>query len=194
MPSSSGTFTHYTGSLTSLSSESPGLRFFAAYISAIDALDRTSAEAARLLNLVSPDVKFITKSGNKDEPVGLTQIQTMFGMRSTMLSKFSHSDNDVAVSELVNNQGGIALVCETISVQVIPDSKLLWHVANDYFRSVFKNDTKEEEVRASELLMLKLEAAPDEKGIGGWWATEVKAYLDTSAIQAKAMSLMGKRD
>jgi hypothetical protein len=57
-------------------------------------------------------------------------------------------------------------------------------------RSVFKNDPKQEEVRVSELLILKLEDAPDGKGIGGWWATEVKAYLDTSAIQAKAMSLV----
>jgi hypothetical protein len=117
MSSSSGIFTKYTGPLTSIpSTSSPGLHFFAAYISATDALDRTSTEASKLLDLVSPNVTFSTKCGDKDEPVGLAKIQEMFAFRQTMLSKFSHTDDDVSISDLVNEQREMTLFCETVSV------------------------------------------------------------------------------
>jgi hypothetical protein len=58
------------------------------------------------------------------------------------------------------------------------------------YRTVFKTDPKKEEVKVAECLVVKLEPAPEGKGVGGLWATEIRAYMDFGAIQTKGKELM----
>jgi hypothetical protein len=42
--------------------------------------------------------------------------------------------------------------------------------------------------------MLKLDKANEGKGIDGYWATELKVYMDAGAVMAKAKIVMGKKN
>jgi hypothetical protein len=57
-------------------------------------------------------------------------------------------------------------------------------------RTVFKADPKKEEVKVAECVVLKLEPAPEGKGVAGLWATELRVYMDFGAIHMKGKELM----
>jgi hypothetical protein len=56
--------------------------------------------------------------------------------------------------------------------------------------TVFKADSKKEEVKVAECLVVKLEKAPEGKGEAGLWATELRVYIDFGAIHMKGKELM----
>lgn len=57
-------------------------------------------------------------------------------------------------------------------------------------RTVFKADPKKEEVKVAECLVVKLEKAPEGKGVAGLWANEPRGYLDFGAIHMKGKEFM----
>lgn len=57
-------------------------------------------------------------------------------------------------------------------------------------RTLFKADPKKEEVKVAECVVVKLEPAPEGKGVAGLWATELRIYMDFGAIHMKGKELM----
>lgn len=57
---------------------------------------------------------------------------------------------------------------------------------------MFKEDEEKEEVKVHELLLLKLDKADDGHGIGGYWVTELKVYMNAAPVLAKAKNVMEK--
>jgi hypothetical protein len=51
---------------------------------------------------------------------------------------------------------------------------------------------EKEEVKVHELLLVTLDKAKHGQGIGGYWATELKVYMEAGAVTAKAKMIMGK--
>jgi hypothetical protein len=109
-----GTFTSYTGPLASIPLHaSPGLAFLAAYLPAIDALDRSSDTAKQLDSLLAPDAVFIT---NGAPPVTKEQISKFLGMREKNLERFGHEGGDIQIWDMKEQGGQRKVVCETVSV------------------------------------------------------------------------------
>lgn len=113
--SSTGNFTQYSGRFDGVSkSGSPGLRFLAVYVEAIDALDRESTKAKQLVGLISPSTNFITNGG---EPSSLSQVEGMFVHRAAMLSRFTHAEHAINATDLAHDDddGCRTVICETTS-------------------------------------------------------------------------------
>jgi hypothetical protein len=110
-----GTFTHYTGPLSSLpATSSPGFLFLSVYIAAIDALDRSSPAAKKLHDILAPDATFTNNGG---DPLPLSKMEFMFGQRHGMLEKFEHGCPIRSWDlEGEGSSGGRMAVCECASM------------------------------------------------------------------------------
>jgi hypothetical protein len=88
MATRKGTFNHYAGPISGLTStSSSGFLFLSSYIAGIDALDRSSAAAKKLHEILSPTATFTNNGG---ESLPLSKVESMFGQRAGMLEKFEH--------------------------------------------------------------------------------------------------------
>ncbi|KAH8761720.1 hypothetical protein BGZ57DRAFT_904528 [Hyaloscypha finlandica] len=169
MATTKGTFTHYSGPLPGLpSTNSPGFLFLSTYIAGIDALDRSSPEAKQLLEILSPTATFTNNGGDS---LPLSKVEAMFAQRQGMLQLFEHG-SPVVTWDLETEGGGRTVVLECAS------------------KTVFKADPKKEEVKVAECLFVKLESAPEGKGVAGLWATELRVYMDFGTIHLKGKELM----
>jgi len=113
MPFSKGTFTHFTGRLSSIDNESsPGLRFLAGYLKAVDELDQTA--------VVPPLAQFLDPSAtitmNNSKPSAYATLQKMFNQRIEMLSEFGHSHFPVEAYDLLHEDGSHVVICHAFSM------------------------------------------------------------------------------
>jgi hypothetical protein len=156
MPS---TYSSHTGALSDIPQDaSPGLRFLAAYVPAIDSLD---APDPGLDHYISPEAKFFT---NKNSAVKLEQMLPMFASRGQMLLAFGHGDYAIKAWDLEGEGSRRTVIFESVS------------------KSVFK--TRPDNVKlVHELNILELDTAPDGKGVEGLWITAAKTYMDLSEFK-----------
>jgi hypothetical protein len=112
MATRKGTFTHYTGPISGLTStSSPGFLFLSTYIAGIDALDRSSPAARKLHEILSPTATFTNNGG---ECLPLSKVELMFGQRAGMLEKFEHG-SPVTCWDLETEGGGVEVIVECAS-------------------------------------------------------------------------------
>lgn len=101
-----GTFIHYTGPLSNVPST-----FFSIYIAGVDALDRSSAPARKLQNILSPSATFPNNGG---ELMALSKIEMLFRQRQAMLDEFQHGD-PFACWDLENEGGPRTIIVKCTS-------------------------------------------------------------------------------
>ena len=106
--------THYSGPFASIPlPASPGIAFLAAYLPAIDALDRSSDLAKQCNSLLAPDAVFITNGG---PPVAKDQVDGFLEKREKNLERFGHNGGDIQVWDIDEEGGQRRIVCESVSV------------------------------------------------------------------------------
>jgi hypothetical protein len=112
MATKKGTFAHYAGPLSGLSStDSQGFQFLSTYIAGIDALDRSSPAAKKLHEILAPTATFTNNGGDS---LPLSKVELMFGQRQGILEKFEHGF-PVKCWDLETEGGGREVVCECTS-------------------------------------------------------------------------------
>ncbi|KAH8646495.1 hypothetical protein BGZ60DRAFT_233224 [Tricladium varicosporioides] len=168
--STSKKYTSFTGPLTSIAPpSSPGMLLLAAYLPAIDALDRTSPAALAINDIVSPTATYQMNGG---PVIPFTTVLGMLGVRSEKIERFTHEDFDTDTMDLEGENGKRKVVCECSST------------------SLFKGDDKNERVKVNELLILECEPAPEGKGIEGVWVVGAKSYFDPAPVREKGKEIM----
>jgi hypothetical protein len=109
MATRKGTFTHYSGPISGLTStSSPGFLFLSSYIAGIDALDRSSPAAKKLHEILSPTATFTNNGGDS---LPLSKVELMFGQRAGMLEKFEHG-SPVTCWDLESEDGRREVIVE----------------------------------------------------------------------------------
>ncbi|KAH6663231.1 hypothetical protein B0J14DRAFT_279197 [Halenospora varia] len=164
------TYTSFTGPLASIPlTSTPCVLLLATYLTAIDALDRTSPTALAIDNIVSPTATYQMNGGTA---IPFEKVLSILGMRSEKIERFTHEDFDVDVMGMEGENGKRKVVCECAST------------------SLFKGDEKNERVKVNEVLILECEAAPEGKGVGGLWVVGAKSYFDPAPMREKGMEVM----
>jgi hypothetical protein len=144
---------------------SPGLRFLAAFLPAVDSLDPA---ANPLDQYLTPNAVFII---NGNEPTPAETITGMMAMRSQRLKTFRHDLKAAWDVEMDDGTGRRMVMYESVSV------------------TIFKDDPDEKAVEVAEFSTVELE--PLNGGFEGLAASVLKTFMDANPVMTRMRQVSG---